>query len=505
MASVNGHRRLRTRFTTVLVAGAARKISTTVESSVARLAAARFGRLVPKAATFEAHVAAVRALRYADRTTALRVEPHEPGVRILRLEPDAIPRLAQRLSGGSAMICATNGKTTTVAMTASIIRRSGGVPVYSRAGLNMSSGVAGELVASARLGGRMRGTTGVFEIDELALPPLVDQIHPRVLMLGNLFRDQLDRYGEIDSIARVWAEVLAPRAGWLRLVACADDPLIADLTRHRPGTLFYGLGDDSMAHAGGLEHASDSGYCRRCGIAYQYESVYLAHLGAYSCSSCGYRRPVLGVSAETVVLEGLTGSRFTLRIGGQASTVSLPVPGLFNVYNALGAASVATRLGISFTDIVGGLETTPAAFGRGEVIGVGDVAIRILLTKNPAGANAVIGALVAAGAELDLLFGLNDRPQDGRDVSWVWDADFERLAGLVRRATCYGERSSEMALRLKYAGVDESRIAILSTIGGALDQALESGRDVCALTNYTAMLGLRETLSDRGLAPRYWR
>ena len=138
-----------------------------------------------------------------------------------------------------------------------------------------------------------------------------------------------------------------------------------------------------------------------------------------------YRRPALDVSAQTVVLDGLGGSRFKLRIGGHSAAVNLPLPGLFNVYNALGAALVATVLGISFDDIVGGLETTPVAFGRGEVILAGDAEIRILLTKNPAGTNAVIHALVAAGVELDLLFGLNDRPQDGRDVSWVWDADFE--------------------------------------------------------------------------------
>ena len=258
---------------------------------------------------------------------------------LTRLEPHAIGLLAQRLAHGSAVISATNGKTTTAAMTAAILERSGETLVHNRAGANMAGGVASALAAAARRGGReLSGELGLFEVDEFWLAPVVEELEPRALLLGNLFRDQLDRYGELEIIADRWAAVVAAHGDRSALVLCADDPLVADLGRaHEP--LYFGVDDDSLAYAE-LQHAADSKHCRRCGHPYVYEAIYLAHLGRYRCPSCGARRPDPAVVARAVELRGIRSAAFTLATPAGSARVELPLPGLYNVYNALGAAAL---------------------------------------------------------------------------------------------------------------------------------------------------------------------
>jgi lipid II isoglutaminyl synthase (glutamine-hydrolysing) len=255
-----------------------------------------------------------------------------------------------------------------------------------------------------------------------------------------------------------------------------------------------------------MQHASDSKHCRRCGAAYEYEAIYLGHLGRYSCPSCGQRRPEPTVAAERIELHGTRGASFELRTPAGTAAVSLPLPGLYNVYNALGAATLCLTLGISLETIVAGLGTVSAAFGRGERITIGDRELSILLIKNPAGANEILRTLALEPGELDLLGILNDRTADGRDVSWIWDADFELLAGRVGRVTCAGTRAAELALRLKYAGVSEERLHVVVEIAAALDEALATtvDRRLFALPTYTALLELREELSSRGHVARFW-
>jgi UDP-N-acetylmuramyl tripeptide synthase len=323
-------------------------------------------------------------------------------------------------------------------------------------------------------------------------------VRPRAILLANLFRDQLDRYGELDTIAERWAAVAAATPA--RLVLNADDPTIADLGRARPDALFFGVEDDRLALSE-MQHAADAKHCRRCGAPYRYDAVYLGHLGRYHCDACGATRPAPAVRAEDVVLDGVHGARFTLRTEQGSAPVALPLPGLYNVYNALGAAALGAALGAPLGDVVAGLEAVSPAFGRAETVRVGGRELAILLVKNPAGANEVLRTLVLEDGEHDILAVLNDNIADGRDVSWVWDADFEILAARVRRATCSGTRAEEMALRLKYAGVPATRIAVAPELAAGLDTALYgAGRRVFALPTYTAMLGLRDELVRRGVA-----
>jgi UDP-N-acetylmuramyl tripeptide synthase len=268
----------------------------------------------------------------------------------------------------------------------------------------------------------------------------------------------------------------------------------------RADALFFGVEDDAMALPA-MQHAADAKHCRRCGAPYVYDAVFLGHLGRYHCERCGARRPDPSVAAHDIALDGVRAARFTLALPGGRHPVTLPLPGLYNVYNALAAAALALELGAQAGDVVAGLEAVAPAFGRAETVRAGGRDVSILLVKNPAGANEVLRTLVLEPGEHDLLAILNDKVADGRDVSWVWDADFELLAPRLRRATCSGTRAAEMALRLKYAGTPVERIVVEPDLGRALDGATAQapGR-VFALPTYTAMLALREVLVGRGAA-----
>ncbi|MGI8715869.1 MAG: MurT ligase domain-containing protein, partial [Solirubrobacteraceae bacterium] len=394
-----------------------------------------------------------------------------PGKLLTRLEPRAIERLAARLPRGSVVISATNGKTTTAAMAASVLQRAGIALVHNRAGANMAGGIASTLLQAAKPGGSITGELGLFELDEFWLDRVGAQLHPRVVLLGNLFRDQLDRYGELEAIADRWAAMVAGLPPDTRLALNADDPLIADLGRDRAGVTYFGVEDPAMASAE-MQHASDSKHCRRCGAAYGYDAIYLGHLGIYRCPACGQERPTPTVAAERVSLQGTRAAQFVLRTPAGSVEVMLPLPGLYNVYNALGAAALCLSLGISPEQIADGLRHVSAAFGRAERIAVGEHELSVLLIKNPAGSNEILRTLALEPGELDMLAILNDRTADGRDVSWIWDADFELLTGHVRHVTCSGSRAAELALRLKYAGVPTERLEVISHLPTALDRAL---------------------------------
>jgi UDP-N-acetylmuramyl tripeptide synthase len=424
-----------------------------------------------------------------------------PGRLLLRLDKRAIGRLGKRLDAGTALLSATNGKTTTASMIAGILARAERPVVRNAAGSNMHWGIATALIDA----GRTAGELGLFEVDEAWLPAVARELVPDTFVLCNLFRDQLDRYGELELLADRWADLVAERAGSARFVLNADDPLVADLGRERPGVVYFGISDDSQALPE-LQHAADSKHCRNCGTPYDYEAVYLGHLGRYQCPNCGRRRPEPEVVAERIELDGMSGSRLSLRTPAGATDIRLPLPGLYNVYNAVAAAAAALELGASLEHVKASLEAQAAAFGRVETIPVEGRDVSILLVKNPAGANEVLRTLTLEGRELDLWIALNDNIADGRDVSWVWDADWELIAPSVRRMTCSGTRAAELALRLKYAGVAPERLDVVDDLGRGLDRALAAGEGpLYALPTYTALLELKDLLARRGEAEEYWR
>jgi len=419
-----------------------------------------------------------------------------PGKLLWKLDPAAIDALATRLPQGSVAVSATNGKTTTTAMVAEILRPHVRV-AHNDSGANLVSGVASALLEARD------AELGLFEVDEGALPEVSRRVRPKALLLCNLFRDQLDRYGELELVAGRWRAAVAalPHA---QLVVNGDDPQVGALAR--PGGRVFGLDDPRVARPA-LQHAADSKYCLRCGTPYEYAAAYVGHLGDYRCPNCGHARPPLDVTARDIELRGLDGAAFTLVAAEGEARVELRLPGLYNVYNALGAASLALALGIGLDDVRDGLARFSAAFGRFERIPIGDRRVLMLLIKNPAGANEAIRTLVEGAASRVAVIALNDGIADGRDVSWIWDVDFEPLLDGLDRLVASGSRAAELALRFAYGGFDRDRIEVVPALDAALDRGLEltpAGGELTVLPTYTAMLALRRTLAARGLVTNYW-
>jgi lipid II isoglutaminyl synthase (glutamine-hydrolysing) len=422
-----------------------------------------------------------------------------PGKVLTSLDPDVLDRLARRLPLGSALVSATNGKTTTAAMAAQILGPHLRL-AHNSSGANLLSGVTSSLLSAKE------AELGLFEVDEAALPEVATRIAPRAVCLGNLFRDQLDRYGELEHVAERWRAVVRDLPAASVLVVNGDDPQVGDLARERPGSIVFGL-DDARQAVPELLHAADSKWCLRCGRPYEYSAIYVGHLGAYRCPACGHARPELDVVGREIELRGLEGVDFMLQTRGENRPVRLAVPGLYNVYNALGAASLALALGSSLDDVVDGLERFGAAFGRFERIAVEDRRLLMLLVKNPAGANEVVRTLVAGGAPTLAVLALNDAIADGRDVSWIWDVDWEPLLAGLERVVVTGDRAAELALRCKYAGFPVDAIEVVPELGEALDRGLDltpTAGELVVLPTYTAMLALRRIVADRGFVRPYW-
>jgi lipid II isoglutaminyl synthase (glutamine-hydrolysing) len=422
-----------------------------------------------------------------------------PGKVLWKAHPGAIDRLARRLTEGTVLVSATNGKTTTAAMAAQILRTRFRL-AHNASGANLVSGVASTLLAvpGAEL--------GLFEVDEGALPEVARRVQPRVVLLGNLFRDQLDRYGELEHVAERWRDSLA-RLPATTLVVNVDDPLLGAIAReHRGPARTFGVDDHRHARPS-LQHAADSKYCPACGRPFVYTAAYVGHLGEYACPDGHLQRPSLDVAAREIELDGLDGSRFELATPEGTASVRVALPGLYNVYNATAASALAGALGVSLAEIVAGLELFTAAFGRFERIAIEDRRVLMLLVKNPAGANEAVRTLLEGTPPRFAVVALNDEIADGRDVSWIWDVDFEPLLGSLDRVIVTGGRAAELALRFAYGGLGRDRIDVVPDLERALDRGLEetpSGGELVVLPTYTAMLGLRRIIASRGHVGDYW-
>jgi UDP-N-acetylmuramyl tripeptide synthase len=422
------------------------------------------------------------------------------------LDPAAPERIATQLPLGAIAVSATNGKTTTCAMAAEILEPEIAL-CRNSAGANLVSGVAAALLDGADRAGRPRCTLGLFECDEAALPEISRRVEPHTIALGNLFRDQLDRYGELELVAARWRELVQGLPEETLVVACADDPIAADLADGRARALRYGV-DDPAHGLARMQDAADSRWCVRCGTAYGYDVVYFGHLGAFRCPACGHHRPPLDVRARDIEQVGLDAIAFELETPVGSCSVRLALPGLYNVYNALAAASLCLAAGVPLDRVRIGLGRFRPAFGRFQRIALPDRRAVMLLVKNPAGTNEALRTLTqGADGGLVLLAALNDRIADGRDVSWIWDVDWELAAPRIERVVTSGTRAADMALRLKYAGVPPERITVEGALERALDRTLDlagPGGLACLLPTYTAMLDLQRIVAGRGLVRPYW-
>jgi UDP-N-acetylmuramyl tripeptide synthase len=428
-----------------------------------------------------------------------------PGKLLLRLRPGAVGELAAELPRGVALVSATNGKTTTARLLSAAVRRAGWRPVANSAGANLLSGVATALLEDARR--RPRAEIGLFEVDEAALPTVAAQTRPRAVVLMNLFRDQLDRFGELETLADGWARMVARLPEETVVVVNADDPAVCALARGRPGTLTFGL-EDPAATISALPHAADSTRCRRCAARLAYERVFLGHLGHWRCPACGEARPEPDVRAVRVRLDGIRGVDLELQTPAGPVAARLALPGVTSAYNATAAVAAGLALGLPLDATARALAETGPAFGRGERISLDGREIVLLLAKNPTGANETIRTVLLDPGPVHLLAALNDRTADGHDVSWIWDVDVEPLVPRLASLTLTGDRAYDLALRFRYAGLAPEAMRVEPDLERALDAALEAtppGSVLHVLPTYTSMLDLRARIVRRGAADHFWR
>jgi lipid II isoglutaminyl synthase (glutamine-hydrolysing) len=489
------------------------------------------------------------------------------GIVAQRLYPDIVGHLSTQLAHGSVLVTGTNGKTTTSGFIAAILSDAGLRVWRNREGSNLMQGVAGALVIRAQPDGNLRRAgqaISIFEVDEAVIPKAVEILPPRVVVFTNLFRDQLDRFGEVDTISTRWQQTIDLLPESATLVLNADDPTTAHLGEFFPGqVIFFGIDDPSLDLAnGGLaierHQAIDTRTCLHCGGEYIYSVQYYSHLGHYSCSQCKRVRPEADVRAVKVVADGLDRLRIQIETRTQQGEIVIPLAGFYNVYNALAAIAATQALDINWEPIVSGIEQFKPAFGRGERIHVQGRTLRLLLAKNPTGFNEVLRTLFSDGIQRHVLFVLNDNIADGRDISWIWDIDFERTTQYLATLTVAGTRAFDLALRLKYAGIEQTAMTIVTSaplravkvakeskarntrqqrqalkaqamqkaqmtaldestmnhhtakpygITQALDTAIRqtpTGETLFVIPTYTGLLEIHRELERRGLTPRYW-
>jgi UDP-N-acetylmuramyl tripeptide synthase len=407
-----------------------------------------------------------------------------PGEIALTLHPSIAQELVPQLRKGVILIGGTNGKTTTSLMIARILESQGDRVVHNTSGANLLNGIVSSLISKSNWNGDINADWGIFEVDENSLPAVLAGIglqekgKKRIVVLLNLFRDQLDRYGEVDVIAEKWGQALAKLPMSASLILNADDPGIAYLGRAGKRKIrYFGL-NDSKHYIPKFEHATDSTFCPNCGARLVYDGIYYSHIGIWKCEKCGAKRPAPTVSEFPSAL-----------------------PGLYNQYNTLAAVSAAQALGVKRQEIVKALTSFVPAFGRQEEVTVDGKTVKLFLSKNPAGFNASLRTVLEMGAK-QFLFVLNDRIPDGRDVSWIWDVDFEMLPGAVAPVVA-GDRCWDMAVRLKYAKRENKSgtpIAAYEDLGTALRFCmgkLHKGTPLYVLATYSAMLEVRKILKGR--------
>jgi UDP-N-acetylmuramyl tripeptide synthase len=456
-------------------------------------------------------VAAARVTTFGLRKTGRGGGTATPGLIADFLDPGVLRKVSDRLSRGVIVVAGTNGKTTTSRMIADILEADGSRVVHNRSGSNLLRGVVAAFTDQTDLAGNPKGDVGVVETDEAAFTEIVERIQPKVILLNNLFRDQLDRYGELDTIATRWSAALSRLPADTTVVVNADDPLLAEITRDLPGKrITFGL-HEANHRLDRLPHAADSAICRRCGADLEYIALYSSHLGNWKCPRCSAARPPLDITGSDIALDGVDGLTVQVTFAdGTTQAVSTGVPGLYNAYNALAASSVAEAIGVSRKNAAWALAHFRSAFGRIERFELDGRKITLALVKNPVGFNEVLRMLTSGedGLTTPTMIVINDRYADGRDVSWLWDVDFEMLAAGTTPLLTSGIRGTDMANRLHYAGIASERITSLppdpAKAIDAFVASLPPGGSGYILATYTAMLDLRANLADRGVVEHFW-
>ncbi len=405
-----------------------------------------------------------------------------PGEIARRLQPQLLQLLSFQVKRGVILVAGTNGKTTTSLLLKTMLENQGWRVAHNTAGANLENGLMTALLENTNIVGKLDADFAILEVDENILRRVLQPIQPRIILCLNLFRDQLDRYGEVDTISKRWGEAIATLPTDTVVIANADDPTLSYMGQQLPQKVrFFGLKEPKQ-YLDEIPHAVDSIYCPKCGHLLSYAGVYLSHLGDYECPSCGFAKGKLDIDSN------------------QWQQILI---GLYNKYNTLAAVLAAQELGVDKSVIQGSISTFQAAFGRAEALEISGKRVLILLSKNPVGMNETIRAVNQAGGKTKLLV-LNDRTPDGTDVSWIWDVDTEKLVETGGTLVVSGDRVYDMALRLRYSQQELNssgiQLIIEQDLKSAIATALEhtpADETLHILPTYSAMLEVREVLTGR--------
>ncbi|WP_100899587.1 Mur ligase family protein [Nostoc flagelliforme] len=426
-------------------------------------------------------VSVAKSVTFIVRSLRLGAASVLPGSIARRIEPRLLQLLSQQVKNGVILIAGTNGKTTTALLLCTILERKGFRVTHNSTGANLENGLMTALLESTNLLGTLNTDYAILEVDENIVPRVLTPLQPRIILCLNLFRDQLDRYGEVDTISKRWTKVISTLPAETVVIPNADDPTLSNLGQQLPQrVLFFGLNEPEH-YLEAIPHAVDSIYCPKCGHSLDYKGVYLSHLGDFTCPQCGFSK-----------------SKPTL----ESSEWSQILVGLYNKYNTLAAATAAIELGVDEVTIRDTINTFQAAFGRAEDLVINGKRVRILLSKNPVGTNETIRVVTQSTDKTTLLV-LNDRTPDGTDVSWIWDVDTEKLVERGGTLVVSGDRVYDMALRLRYSQKSPEtnlNLIVEEDLRQAIATALEhtpENETLHILPTYSAMLEVREVLTGR--------
>jgi UDP-N-acetylmuramyl tripeptide synthase len=426
-------------------------------------------------------VSVAKSVTFGVRSLRLGAASVLPGSLARRIEPRLLQLLTQQVKNGVILIAGTNGKTTTSLLLCSILERKGYRVAHNSTGANLENGLMTALLENTNLVGGLDVDYAILEVDENILPKILAPIQPKIILCLNLFRDQLDRYGEVDTISKRWTKVISTLPTETVVIPNADDPTLSYLGQQLPQrVLFFGLNEPEN-YLDEIPHAVDSIFCPNCGHSLDYKGVYLSHLGDFHCPKCGFNRsqPALDSREFPQILVGL-----------------------YNKYNTLAAVTAAIELGVDEATILDTINNFQAAFGRAEELEVNGKRVRILLSKNPVGTNETI-RVVTQSLDKTTLLVLNDRTPDGTDVSWIWDVDTEKLVERGGTLVVSGDRLYDMALRLRYSEKtpeSDFNLIVEEDLRQAIATALEhtpENETLHILPTYSAMLEVREVLTGR--------
>lgn len=428
-----------------------------------------------------------------------------PGRCALKICPDLLRIISKDVK--TVAVTGTNGKTTSSRMIEQAFKSAGKDYFANRSGANLITGITTEFVMNTTLFGKAKKHYAVIECDEAAARKVFGQIKPQVIVVTNVFRDQLDRFGEITTtLNSIRAGILdVPEA---TLCLNADCSLTASISGTVPNRIVY-FGINNGAVQGGADAGlSDAAYCIKCKSKYEFDYITYGHLGGFRCPHCGYKRHMPDVAVQSVIDMSYQNSRAMIRVGNRpAREVTINLPAVYNIYNAAGALAACTEMNIDEEIIIDALSCFKCGFGRMEHFKLGNTLMTMLLIKNPAGCNRTLEFLSGLEEEFVLAICLNDRSADGTDISWIWDSEFEMLRDMKDKISALyvsGDRAEDMLVRIKYSGFDTEKTVVEHDYGKLLSAFEAQNEPVFVVPTYTAMLEMRKETIKRCGGKEFW-